>query len=474
VKPNTTDIQIDSWFSTRGEIKAELVSPGGQTFTSGETNLLTFGNVSATKTFTSHGQEAYFEISSSRNISEIGWNIRLAAQQQIRTNGTWDSWIDAESCSFPSAFFLSGNGYEIDRNDTIGIPGTAHNVVTVGAYITKTTRSGQNANDSTDFLYGEIASFSSIGPTRDGRIKPDIVAPGVFITSARSRLVPLERNDPDQFHRVLAGTSMAAPHVAGIIALMLQYSPSLSAMQIVAILRENAREDSSTGLLPPGGSGIWGSGKADARTTTGFYRLTITSSGLPSSVVFQINIDNVEANFVGGSWFDKYFLKGSVHRILINRGVITESDVRYSTPGTNFTVSKSSTEVLSFREQYYVNVTSSFGAAKGSGWYDANTTTLVEGPPHLNANGYVNLLGARLTQIGWLTKEGRIMPNGEMKVDHPMTLTALYILTYQPWIVGGLLPVGSLLLIIVRSRKWSNSESNKLDNHSNSVERKAV
>src|SRR5208282_6941521 len=172
--------------------------------------------------------------------------------------------------------------------------------------------------------------------------------------------------------------------------------------------------------------------------------------------------------------FDKYFLKGSIHHILINREVITESDVRYSTPGTDFTVSRSSTEVLSFREQYYVNVISSFGTAKGSGWYDANTTTLVEGPPHLNANRYVNLLGVRFTQIGWLTQEGRIMPNGETKVDHPMTLTALYILTYQPWVIGVLLPVGSLLLIIVRSRKSRNSESKKLDNLSNSVERKAV
>ena len=476
VKPNTTDIQIDSWFSTRDDIKAELLSPEGQTFTSGRNNFLTFGNVTATKTFTNHGQEAYFEISSSRNIPEVGWSIRLAAQQKIQTNGTWDSWIDAESCSFPSASFLSGNGYEIDHNDTIGIPGTAHNVVTVGAYITKitTTRSEQNNDHSTGFLYGEIASFSSIGPTRDGRIKPDIVAPGMFITSARSRLVPLGRSDPDQFHRVLAGTSMAAPHVSGIIALMLQYSPSLSAIQIATILRENAREDSFTGLLPSGGSRIWGSGKADARTTTGFYRLTLTSLGLPSSVAFQVNIDNIEAHLVGESWSDRYFLKGSIHRILINGRAITESDVRYSTPRTNFTLSRSYTEVLSFREQYYLNVRSSFGTAKGSGWYDANTTTIVEGPLHLNANGYVNLLGARFTQIGWLTQEGRIMLNGEVKVDHPMTLTAIYILTYQPWVVGVLLPVGSLLLIIVRSRKWSNSESNKLDNHSNSVERKAV
>ena len=168
-------------------------------------------------------------------------------------------------------------------------------------------------------VLGEIAPFSSLGPTRDGRIKPDIVAPGMFITSARSRLVPSSNNDPDQFHRVLAGTSMAAPHVAGIIALMLQYSPSLSAMQIASFLRETAREDSFTGLLPSGGSEIWGSGKADARTATGFYRFSILSSGLPSSVVFRVNIDNIETNLVGGSWFDKYFLKGSIHRILINR-----------------------------------------------------------------------------------------------------------------------------------------------------------
>ena len=223
----------------------------------------------------------------------------------------------------------------------------------------------------------------------------------MFIASARSRLVPFESNDPDQYHRVLAGTSMAAPHVAGIIALMLQYSPSLRRCRLRHCLRENAREDSSTGLLPLGGSGIWGSGKADARTTTGFYRLTITSSGLPSSVVFRVSIDNVETNLVGGSWFDKYFPKGSVHRVLINIEEITELGVRYFTPGKNFNVSSSFTEALSFRKQYYVQIISSFGTAKGSGWYDANTTTLVEGPPRLNANGYVNLLGATIYS-GWM------------------------------------------------------------------------
>jgi subtilisin family serine protease len=472
VRPNTTDLQIDSWYSTQDDINATLISPGGQTFQILNVKAIshsTFGNISVTRTSTSLGQEVLFEISSSHSIPETGWSVRLTAKA-VRTNGAWNSWIDAESCSFPAAFFLPGGGYEIDRNDTIGIPGTAHNVVTVGAYVTKTSWLGLDGNKhgSTTAIDGQIASFSSLGPTRDGRVKPDIVAPGMFIASARSRLVPLGTNDPDQFHRILSGTSMAAPHVAGIIALILQYSPSIPAMQIVTLLRDNAREDSFTSLLPSRGSEIWGSGKADARTATGFYRLTVTSSGVPDSVIFPVIIDHVKTSLRGGSWRDDYFLKGSTHHVSFDNGVVTQFNVRYSVSRINLTMTSSLTEVLAFKQQYYVNVTSIFGPAKGSGWYDANTTTtLVEAPMHLEPNWYVGLLGGRLTQIGWITGEGTIVSSREIRVDHPMTLMAFYIVTYKPQVVATLLPIGSLLLVILRPRRHGSRPEMNPSSHSN-------
>jgi subtilisin family serine protease len=64
---------------------------------------------------------------------------------------------------------------------------------------------------------GDVAPFSSRGPTPDGLVKPDVVAPGVDVVSAL----------PDGTYGSLDGTSMATPHVAGVVALLWSAQPSL-------------------------------------------------------------------------------------------------------------------------------------------------------------------------------------------------------------------------------------------------------
>jgi serine protease AprX len=81
-----------------------------------------------------------------------------------------------------------------------------------------------------------IVEFSSRGPvTVDGsnRLKPDVTAPGFFIFSST----------PDDSYRILSGTSMAAPHVAGMAALLLSARPDLAGQvdQIEALIRDGAR-----------------------------------------------------------------------------------------------------------------------------------------------------------------------------------------------------------------------------------------
>ncbi|KKP37891.1 MAG: Subtilisin-like protein serine protease [Candidatus Peregrinibacteria bacterium GW2011_GWA2_33_10] len=98
--------------------------------------------------------------------------------------------------------------------ETVSAPGCSEKSLTVGAV---------NENK-------EIALFSSIGPTADGRIKPDIYAPGVDITSGWI----------DGTYAIVNGTSQAAPHVAAVAALLLEANPSLTPEDIKNILVSTA------------------------------------------------------------------------------------------------------------------------------------------------------------------------------------------------------------------------------------------
>lgn len=109
---------------------------------------------------------------------------------------------------------------------------------------------------------GEIASFSSRGP------QVDIAAPGDNIYSAMapvSALWPLGSHQPpgDPANRAyyvgFSGTSMATPHVAGIVALMLEANPKLTYRQAEQILIETATDHG-----PKGFDEAWGYGMADA------------------------------------------------------------------------------------------------------------------------------------------------------------------------------------------------------------------
>ncbi|MEM4638097.1 MAG: S8 family serine peptidase [Candidatus Woesearchaeota archaeon] len=104
---------------------------------------------------------------------------------------------------------------------TINVPGAAENAITVGSV---------NDNNTETQLDDVIASSSSRGPSAFGRLDPDIVAPGVSIYSTY-----LNNN-----YQTMSGTSMAAPHVTGVVALMLEKNPSLTPSQTRRILLNSA------------------------------------------------------------------------------------------------------------------------------------------------------------------------------------------------------------------------------------------
>jgi hypothetical protein len=105
---------------------------------------------------------------------------------------------------------------------------------------------------------GSLAASSSRGPTRDGRAAPTVAAPGMLIMSADGES---SQGDP---YRLDGGTSMAAPHVTGTIALMLQKNPNRTQAEIKRCLESGARSDAQTGAVP---NTAWGAGKLDANAS---------------------------------------------------------------------------------------------------------------------------------------------------------------------------------------------------------------
>jgi subtilisin family serine protease len=97
-------------------------------------------------------------------------------------------------------------GMELSIND----PGNADLAITVGS-----------THRDMPHVYG-VSYFSSKGPTGDGRMKPDLVAPGEKIISCMSKDMKDGKSAPDTaFYREESGTSMSAPHVSGVIAAFL-------------------------------------------------------------------------------------------------------------------------------------------------------------------------------------------------------------------------------------------------------------
>lgn len=107
---------------------------------------------------------------------------------------------------------------------TVGPPGVARLVITIGA------------SDKSD----GIASFSSRGPTADGRTKPDVVFPGVGIVAARASGTSMG-TPVDDHYTSASGTSMATPHATGAVALLLEAYPKLTPAEVKDVLKRTAR-----------------------------------------------------------------------------------------------------------------------------------------------------------------------------------------------------------------------------------------
>ena len=162
-------------------------------------------------------QEIYIElIPIGRYINSGVWRIELVPHRIV--TGDYDMWLPSGGVKNPSTRFLLPSEFT-----TLTVPSTAEMVISVGAY-----------NAYTD----SYAPFSGRGFTRNLRIKPDLVAPGVNINSCA----------PGGGYAVRSGTSMATPFVTGSAALLMQWGivngndPYLYAEKVKAYLINGARQ----------------------------------------------------------------------------------------------------------------------------------------------------------------------------------------------------------------------------------------
>ncbi|WP_156038440.1 S8 family serine peptidase [Actinoalloteichus caeruleus] len=159
-----------------------------------------------------------------------------------------DPWYDDVVAAWNASgiFGLFSNGNSGPSCDTAGSPADSRYSYGVGAY------------GST----GSIASFSSRGPGFDGEIRPHISAPGVSVRSAT----------PNSSYGLKSGTSMAAPHVAGAVALLWSSAPSLvgDVESTRDLLNGSAIavDDTSCGGTPENNN-VWGHGKLDVLAAVG-------------------------------------------------------------------------------------------------------------------------------------------------------------------------------------------------------------
>jgi subtilisin family serine protease len=173
-----------------------------------------------------------------------------------------DQWIFYQTVV---AEFVTGNQPD---QELVSEPANAPDVISVGAWVTKTgwiDCGGRNVGYAVPPTLGDIADFSSPGPTRDGREKPDLAAPGMGIGSATTFDVAVTcpgtasglLNDGMQ-HQIYEGTSMAAPHVTGATALLLQKYGPLTPAEVKTYLFAHAVTDGFTGAV---WNRFWGHGK---------------------------------------------------------------------------------------------------------------------------------------------------------------------------------------------------------------------
>jgi subtilisin family serine protease len=269
---DTTLNEMEIWYPSKHVLNVALINPQGsrsETAGPGQRLPIAFGDI--------------LGVIDSEQLTPLNGEARIYLQvtpgNQHRLEGTWtveltsacrevvafDAWIEKEAgigfadedprqSKFDGLSLPQGQ-----RVTSLTVPATARRAIAVGAV------------GNLDVLTPSPYQYSGTGPTRDGRLKPELVAPGVDICS---NAVRFDRYDGPECAQVQkTGTSMAAPHVAGVVALMFQLNPELTSAQVKQILIASAEYRGGLRDFDP----QWGFGVLNAQRALQLVAQTLQS-----------------------------------------------------------------------------------------------------------------------------------------------------------------------------------------------------
>jgi subtilisin family serine protease len=261
------DIDLDLWHDGKDKYDCIIKTPSGNSlsclpYTQASTSL-GGGNAQLFNQVNSPSNGAGEIFITLSGLTEFGeWILLFFREEESSGTGIIDAWSANEKASFNNHTTYQGTVIE---------PGHAKRVLTVGAYATRNTWSALDGNTYSypSILLGQRSGFSSIGPSRDNTMKPEICAPGQNIATAQASFAANKNQFnvimTDGKHRICSGTSFAAPHGAGTVALLLQENPTATPEEIKARITQCAyRDDYYTGTLPDENY-RWGYGKLNIR-----------------------------------------------------------------------------------------------------------------------------------------------------------------------------------------------------------------
>jgi hypothetical protein len=323
-------------------------------------------------------------------ISNNSWGNGLNNNSYDSYAAMYDGFIQDASlaATFDPICMVFSAGNSGPGTGTLTRPKAAKNLIAVGNSENIRTEIGTSNADNMD----DLRSTSSRGPTLDGRIKPDVVAPGTVITGSRAGDGTSVTGQVDANVSYSIGTSHAAPQVAGAAALFTQFwknnnagvnpSPALIKAAIINTAQEMNGNITNTATIPNGNEG-WGriylKNMFNAGVPIKYINETATFSNAGETVVYGGTVaDSTKPFRVSLVWTDP---PGTGNPALVNNLDLTVTVGANTYRGNVFSGGNSTTGGTSSTIDNVENVFLPAGIPAGT------PVTVTVGATALNGNG---------------------------------------------------------------------------------------